>query len=509
MLFNYEFKKVWRRVSPLAVLIILLVTSILTVTLTACFFNNAPANTATDAYVKYEALATKINNWNTKINRQAFADAFDKFYTNYKKMNASTLDGKDLVENYNKANESFQAFYADYYQKYIYNGSENKITDYLLIQSKYADSFNSILEKLDEFFTANYTTGTGIISGLKKTNSAWEDADLQTVLDNLFFVQTIHSTDLNDLKNFFTNQPTNNNYYDYTDAYDYVLNRYWLAIASSSSYTGDLSQYEGFTEFKDIATSTKACKLAEYRLEHKDTDYTKPFSFGKIHLENGQVSLFDFVFTNLEMAMFFIVILTMIWTASAFFTDKYQSTLITPIAAGKKRSTVIVTKISVVLVFAVLTLLAYTIIYLTLGLIFFKAYISPDVLFLLNGTTPSVMSSANYFALYFLSLTFKLLPLIAVCGLFSFIKSKPFLIIGLTILVYAIVIVLNFYLGNFGFYQFVPLLGLDPIRYCGAELFLSPMPTSYNFWYTFPAMLSITTLLYLWLILKFRRHDFY
>lgn len=508
MLFNYEFKKIWRRVSPLSVLIVLLVTSILTITLTCFFFNKAPTNNSDDVAANYAALATKINNWNTTLNRQEFEKAFDKFYLDYKKMNASTLDGKNLVENYNLANQSFQAFYADYYQHYIYNGLENKTTDYLLVQSKYADSFNQILEKLDQFFTANYTTGDGIIKGLKNTNPAWEDADLQTVLDNLFYVQTIAENDLTELKNFFANYPASQDY-DYSNAYEYALNRYWVAVASNSHFTGDLSQYKGFSDYKDIATSTKACKLADYRLQQNNADYAKPFSFGKIYLSNGQVSLFDFVFTNLEMAMFFIVLLTMIWTASAFFTDKYQSTLITPIAAGKKRSMIILTKITVVVILSALAFLILTGIYLASGLLIFKAYISPDILFLLNGTTPTVMSAANYFALYFLSSIFKLLPLIALCGLFSFIKSKPFVIIGLISFVYFVIIALNFFLGNFTFYQYVPLLGLDPIRYCGAELFLSPMPTTYNFWYTFPAMFSITVLLYILLIHKFRRHDFY
>ena len=118
------------------------------------------------------------------------------------------------------------------------------------------------------------------------------------------------------------------------------------------------------------------------------------------------------------------------------------------------------------------------------------------------------MSAINYFALYFLNLIFKLLPLIAICGLFSFIKNQPFVIVGFTTLICIIVVLLNFFLGSFPFYQYVPLMGLDPIRYFGAQLFLTPMPPVYNLWYTFPVVFGFTVILYWGLIQSFRYHDF-
>lgn len=509
MLFGYELKKIWRRVSPLAVLVVLLIACILTMTVTLCFFNKAPA-TSPDVSANYATLANKINNWNTTLDRQAFSSAFNNFYDDYKTMNASTLNGVNLVQNYNTANTSFQSFYTDYYQKYINNGTQNNTVDYLLVQKKYANSLDSILTQLDQFFTAGHTTGEEIINGLKTTNNAWEDANLQNILDKLFFIQTIKTEDLTALKAFFATYPANQADYDYEDAYEYALNRYWVAIATSSKYTGELSQYAGFEKYQDLTTSTKAYKLADYRIQHAETDFATPFKFGNIfNQSSNQISLFDFVFTNMEMAMFFVVLLVIIWTASAFFTDTYQSTLISPITAGKKRSTIVVTKMFAVMLYAVLAILLLIAVYTTCGLLFFKAYISPDILFLFNGTKPAVMSAINYFVLYFLNLFFKLLPLIAVCGLFSFIKTKPFVIVGSTILIYAIILVLNLCLGSFGFYQFVPLLGLDPIRYFGTELLLSPMPSSYNILYTVPVMLGIDVILYWALIHKFRHHDFY
>ena len=104
-------------------------------TVTLCFFNKAPA-TNPDVSANYATLANKINNWNTTLDRQAFTSAFNNFYDDYKTMNASTLNGVNLVQNYNTANASFQSFYTDYYQKYINNGTQNNTVEYLLVQKK-------------------------------------------------------------------------------------------------------------------------------------------------------------------------------------------------------------------------------------------------------------------------------------------------------------------------------------------------------------------------------------
>jgi len=507
MLFGYEMKKIWRRVSPLLVLIVLAVTAVATVTITAIFFNRTPTAQA-DVSTQYAALESKIKNWNDTLDRSAFATTFDKFYNDYKTMNASTLYDLDkLVDNYNTAKTSFANFYWDYYRHYIYDNNQH-IDDYLLVRANYIDKFDEILLQLDSFFDITEPTNDKIITALKTTNTAWEDATLQTILDNLFFVQKITNEDLTVLQTFFNEHPANQPTVNYNTAYDYALNRYWLAISASSTYVGNLSEYTGFSDYQDVTTSTRACQLAEYRLTHGDEDYAAPFAFGNIFNNSSQVSLFDFIFTNMEMAMLPMALLVMIWAACTFFTDNYQRTMIATVAAGKKRSTIILTKMSVILTLTAVGLLLLTGIYAVSGVLFFKAYVSPDILFLFNGTKAMTMSAINYFAIYFLDLIFKLLPLIAVCGLFSFAKNKPFVIVSLTTLICIIVVALNACLGGFAFYQFVPLMGLDPLRYFGAHLLLAPMPVTYNIWYTFPAMFAITVILYWILIHTFRRHDF-
>ena len=510
MLFSYELKKIWRRVSPLLVLIILLATAVITVAVTAIFFREAPADPA-DVSTQYAELEAKIAAWDkdSKL-RTNINETFETFYKKYKTMNSCTQNGIGLVDSYREARTAFQDFYHQYYERYIYNGEQDNIKDYLLVQEKYYKDFNDILSTLAKLFDKEYGNGDEdkIAAELRKTNPAWDDANLQTILKNLFFVQNIEPEELSGLKAFFTEHPAGQVGYDYTNAFDYVQNRFWLAVDSGSTKNDQLSKYKGFENYPGKTAATRAMQLADYRLANPETDYAAPFAFSNIYNNGNQISLFDFVFTNLEMAMIPVTLLVMIWAACAFFTDNYQNTLITPVAVGKKRSTIIVTKMLAVMMLAVLALIVLTGVYLTCGLVFFKAYITTNILCLFNGTTAMTIPAIGYFILYLLNLVFKILPIIAICGLFSFSKMKPFVIIGFTVLIYAAVIAANALLGGFGFYQFVPLMGLDPIRYFGAQLLFAPMPSSYNIWYTFPAMLAITVILYWALIRKFRKHDF-
>ncbi|MCQ2382686.1 MAG: hypothetical protein MJ060_02495 [Clostridia bacterium] len=504
MLFSYELKKILRRVSPLLVLIVLALTTVATMLLTTIFFQQTPT-TNPDVTIEYTALQTKINNWDTTFNRNDLADAFDEFYDDYKSMNASTLfDSVDkLVDNYNTAKKSFLHFYLDYYSNPSY-GIQQNVNNYLLIRTKYIDNFNDILTQLNHFFDLISPTENTITDRLKATNAAWDDASLH----NLFFIQEINDEDLTKLQDFFATYPADQDGYDYTNAYNYALNRFWIAVANSSTYKGELAEYKGFEDYQDVATSTRACKLAKYQLEHKNEEFAMPFKFGKIYNHSQQISLFDFVFTNMEMAMLPLTLLVMIWAVCTFSTDDAHGTLITAVAAGKKRFTVILTKIAVVLTLTILTLLLLSAVYITSGLIFFEAYFSPDILCLFNGTKIMILSSTGYFVLYILNLIFKLLPLIAICGLFTFINNKTFVIVSFATLICVAFILTNFFLGRFSFYQYIPLMGLDPIRYFGAELLFAPMPNTYNLWYTFPAAVAITTILYWSLIHIFRHHDF-
>ena len=508
MLFNYELKKIWRRVSPILVAIVLGATALATLILTAIFFNKTPAE-KTNVTDDYAALETKIQNWETSIDHAEFVNAFNAFYRDYRALNASTLyeNSDEVINKYNAAKTSFNQFYIGYYQTYIQRDHQD-INAYLLIRSEYMDIFEDILQHLDKFFDYNNPSVTTINDGLRATNPQWQDASLEDVLDNLFTVQEISADDLTVLKQFFVDYPANQQGYDYTDAYDYILNRYWLAVANGTEVQGNLSDYKGFEDYRNMEASTRACDLAAYRLANPNEDFADPYTFGNIFNNSRQVSLFDFIFTNMEMAMLPLTFLVMIWAACAFFTDHYQNTLITPIAAGKKRSTIILTKTAVVLMLMAATIVVMAGIYAISGLLFFHAYVSPDILFLFNGTKVTTMSSINYFALYFLNLVFKLLPLIALCGLFSFVKNKPFVIVGFTTLICVIVVLLNALLGQFSFYQYVPLMGLDPLRYFGAQMLFAPMPENYNLLYTVPTMVGITVVLYWALIHIFRRHDF-
>lgn len=497
MLFIYEMKKILKRISPLIIVVFILAVAAVTIITSASAFNTPP--TPVDHTPAYTALQAKIAQWD-EPRQEEISTAFSTFYDKYKDLNAATYNHPDLlVTKYNETRTAFQDFYAVYYKRFINDGNTDQTTNYLLVRREYIRDLNAIMVKLDTFLTGE-KDADAILKGLA-INAEWKGVTTQAILNNIF-VQRIAPADLAALKEFCqTHTPSN-------DAYDYVYNQYLLAVAKSSQYTGSLSDYDGFTDYVDAATSTRAITLAAYRLAHPENAFTHAFAFGQIYNNTPQVSIMDFIFTNLEMATIPLLILVIILATCAFFTDTYQRTIITTLAATRKRTSVIIVKTLAVFTLTLMALLLFTGIYAVSGVLFFNGTLAPDILFLLNGTTAVVMSQLNYFVLYFLSLLFKILPFIAICGLFAFAKANPWVIVGGTIAVSSVVILCNGLLGGFWFYQFIPLLALDPIRYLGAELFFAPTPPTFNIWYTLPVMLVIIVYLYWQLIHNFKRKDF-
>lgn len=505
MLFGYEFKKVCRRVSPLLLLICVVGVATVTLLISGLVLNHAPTPPV-DVSAEYSALASKIADWDN--NRQvAIKNAFDDFYTAYKRLNADTPIVTDavLVNEYKTAGEKFKHFYSDYYHQFIYTDENNKVADYLLLKANTVTELNATLLRLHKFFVPELSTAKAIRDGLEV--NAEVEATMFTTLDNLQ-IQILADNDLVALQDFFTAYPAGVPEQDYTVAYAYALNRYWVSVDQNTPHDQALNTYDGFETYHDQNTSTQTALTAEYRLNHPNKDFAQPFTFGKIYNNRTKVSLLDFVFTNLEMAAIPLLLLVIIIATAAFFTDTYQNTIVTTVAATRNRALVIITKAVVVLLLAVIGLLLFTAIYLIGGWLFFQGTITADILFLFNGTTPTVMSAINYFVLYLLSLLFKMLPFIALTGILSFAKTKPFVIVGSAFAIVVAVILGNSLLGYFAFYRFFPWQALDFMRYFGATLFISPTPVGSNLWYTLPVMSLITIYLYWQLVHNFRRRDF-
>ena len=512
MLFGYELKKIMKRVLPLLVIFILLAVATTTMVITACAFNHAPVDSFDPAQA-YQELADQITGWD--IERQDnLATSFNDFYDNYKKLNRSATYGDDdLVKNYNAAYQAFQTFYTKYYMPFIHPTGQDQIANYLLVRGNYISKLDTIITRLGKYFDTERSDDDSkqIIQNLYQINTAWKGADIQEIFQNIL-VQNITEDDLTNLQNFIKQYPANQPDYDYTNAYDSLHNQYYLALhqclKQQENYSGNLADYNHYQDYQGVAITQRAIQTANYRLKYDAQDYAEPFAFGKIFNHTTNVSLFDFVFTNLEMAAIPLLLIVIIWGTCAFFTDTYQNTIITSLTASKRRTPVLLTKICVTLTLGILALLCFVGIYIAGGLIFFHAAIGPEILFLANGITPTLISPINYFVLYVLNLVWKMFPFIAICGLFSFSKTKPMVIVGTTLLIFIAIILCNALLGSFSFYQFIPLQALDPIRYSGAQLFISPTPPVYNFWYTFPILLMINVGLYWQLIYNFRHRDF-
>jgi Flp pilus assembly protein protease CpaA len=66
----------------------------------------------------------------------------------------------------------------------------------------------------------------------------------------------------------------------------------------------------------------------------------------------------------------------------------------------------------------------------------------------------------------------------------------------------------NALLGGFIFYQFIPLLALDPIKYFGAKLLMSPMPTDFHYLFTLPLFGALVIVGFFQLVYNFSKKDF-
>lgn len=503
MLFGYELKKILKRIKPSILILLVIMIAATTTIMTAMLFNHQPV--MPDYRNDYQELQTRIQNWDAPRQTQ-IKNSYDEFYKKYCQLNASTAGADDIVvKNYQQASNAFQTFY-NHYEQFIYHNNENQIASYLLVQPQYIDKLNDLMNQLKKFLIDDSDTKTHqtIIKELE-INQTWSDYTIPNILENIG-VQTLDDADLAILGKHFAKYPAGQNNYNCNDAYTWASNQYWLALESSGTYTGNLHDY--FPDFVDTETSKQNVAAAAYRLDNPDQDFANAFVFGNIYNTTGQISLLDFMFTNLEMATIPFLIIVMILATCAFFTDTYRNTIITTIATTRKRSSVIITKSLVTFVLSVLTLLGLTLVYLASGMLFFNPCLSPDILFFFNGNTLAILSPVNYFVLYLISLVWQILPYIALCGLFSFCKGKPQIIIGCTVLIWVVITVCNALLGNFAFYQYVPFLGLHPMRYLGAQLLFSPTPHGASLWYTAPIVLLLTIYLYGQLIHNFRHKDF-
>jgi hypothetical protein len=192
----------------------------------------------------------------------------------------------------------------------------------------------------------------------------------------------------------------------------------------------------------------------------------------------------------------------------AFFTDIYTQTIIESISSRRRRISVVISKILAVWLAMIFVILTLTAVYTVVGIFVFGAAANADIAALFSNKTPFVMSQVNYFVLYIISLLFKLSVFMLSAGLFSLSRARPAVIVALSLAVTAAIILCNALLGPFIFYQFIPLAALEPIKYFGAVLFMSPMPNAFNIWYTLPVMAAFVVVGFFQLVYNFSKKDF-
>jgi hypothetical protein len=490
MLLLYELKKILKRITVWGFLGFILAVAAVSLLVTHLLFNNKPARV--DHSADYAELKQQIENWDiNKTNRADLKTALDEFHNAYKVMNAKAATGVNYGAELSAAKSKFTIF----------------ATRFAAIQPEYWFIRPNELESLKNGMTTLRGFYIEERISLAAVNTEWETIRLSNVIDNMF-VQELPPAQLDELNGIIAELDANDdNSVSYINcAYQVLYNNYALLL--DKNFDGNIFHFTNFTDYNPD-TATAAVTLNNYLLEkglHDNSAHA--FAFGDIFNTNNSISLFDFIFTNLEIAAIPLAIIAIIITASAFWTDIHTNVIIETVASRRKRAAIVLTKIFASLIAILGVLLSLILIYTLSGTLLFDATVTPNIVALFNNRTPMVFTPANYFAFYILSLIFKLFVFMLGAGLFSLSKSAPIFVVGFSLLAALLMILTNALFGPVIFYQYVPLLALEPIKYFGAKLFMSPMPTQFNILYTLPLLGALVIIGFFQLVWNFAKKDF-
>ncbi|MCL2756080.1 MAG: hypothetical protein FWE45_03480 [Firmicutes bacterium] len=293
----------------------------------------------------------------------------------------------------------------------------------------------------------------------------------------------------------------------YNNKYFYLRQQVNVAVASNTIQ--DVRGYYGFEYFGTTRLDAKLL-VARYLIDNERTslDYSIPFSFmGFISPSNG-VTIFDFIFSNLELAIIPLVLLIVYMSILVFNKDVNNGTSLFTIATRKSRFNIISSKILTLLILSLTGLLLLTTLYAVTGAIFIGSNSVPPILTTFNGTGIVIMQPLSIFLIYFLSLIFKLFSFAVIISIFSMMikKIKPLIILSSLIIV--AVVLLNLFLSPFNFFRFIPTLALDFSIFWGIDSLWVTLPMNFNFWFVFPVMFGIIGLILFFIISKFNKKDF-
>ncbi|MDR0384267.1 MAG: ABC transporter permease subunit [Christensenellaceae bacterium] len=217
------------------------------------------------------------------------------------------------------------------------------------------------------------------------------------------------------------------------------------------------------------------------------------FRFGEVN------SFYDFIFNCMEIASIPLIILAIIFTAGSVWTDIHKGTIITSLAIKRKRGQILLAKFfaSLIAVTAVIGLL-FALFYIFAGQ-YFDMDGTDKIIFIEGAKTPADMFAMNYLLIYILSLLFKIVVFMIGTGLFCLSKRQPKTVIGSSAAA-AVALIL--------FSCFFTSIPLDPIKYLGTRLMLSPLTVYHDIWWTFPIFLMFMIVASWQLFYNFKKKDF-
>jgi len=465
----------------------------------------------------FYGLVTSIETFNTNDNAQIqLRLAYQDFLIAHHNFN-SEFNRDQWEPLYMQTQSAFNIFHA-LYSSYV-NGYS-----LFLIKSSDFDSMYNAITTLDALFALSYAEHNQMTITRSQINNAIFSIDIVSVLEEMV-PKNLTDEQKNSLLSLSYeirfDENINPSDFQYMHAYymtKYIYLRNAVNIKIANNFNGnirEIRQYHGF-ELHDTTTMNSQVIIARYLIDNERTtmDYSIPFTFnGLINPSTtaaSGVTIYDHMFTQLQMATIPLILFACYITFLVFFKDINKGESIISIAIRHSRLRIILAKIFATLLIITLAFFLMLGLYAITGAIVACEFSTtiPHILTTFNGTSVVIMRPYSLFEIYILSLILKLFFFASIVALMCTLikKTKPLLIIGLTLI--SFILLANVFLSQFGFYRFVPFLGLDFSSFWGVNSIYSTLPVIFNIWFVLPIILILFVSQFAYIAFRFNKKDF-
>lgn len=237
-------------------------------------------------------------------------------------------------------------------------------------------------------------------------------------------------------------------------------------------------------------------------------DYSAPFSFMNVIHEPTGTTAFDFVFNCFEIIAIPLIFFAVVVVIFCIYDDMKKHTIYQTLVSPQGRKRIIGAKFFAIMWTTVILMTVFFALFYATSVIMLGSTVPPAVLTVFGGQVVIISPWALMF-IYLGSLFFKIL-FFAVLTAFICLRANSMLSILVRALGYITAILLaNFFLSAFAFWQFIPILALEVVQYFGVKtMFISQAAAHYNLLFTVPVVLIAFVLLIFGTIKQFDARDF-